>query len=421
MSEKRRDNKGRVLRNGEVQRADGMYMFRYIDISGKRRSVYSWRLVKTDKTPDGKKDGLPLRDQEQRIQRDLEDGIRSDDAAKTTVNDLFDRFMAVRIDLRPTTSRSYRALYNGRVRNAIGQKRVCNVMHSDVQGLYIDLMKDGLAIGTVRDIHALLRQLFATALADSLIRIDPTEHAMKGIGRGGKSPEKRRALTRAEQDRLIEFVAASKRYRKWGNLITVLLGTGMRVGEAIGLRWRDCDFENNMISVNHTMAYDDSGTGGKYRQYIAEPKTPAAIRKIPMLTEVRKALEREREKPVAASPNRCVIDGCDDFVFLNDHGNTHLEATVYAAMRSLVAAHNKGEELAAKEENRPPQYLPNFSPHILRHTFCTRLCECESNLKTIQEVMGHTTISVTMDVYSDATKERKKYDFSKLESTLRLA
>lgn len=421
MTDKRRDNKGRVLRNGEVQRPDGMYMFRYIDTSGKRRSVYSWRLVKTDKTPDGKKDGIPLRDQEQRIQRDLEDGIRAEDAATTTLNDLFDRFMVSRADLRPTTRRSYQALYDRHVRKSIGRKMVCRLRRSDIQGLYAELGRAGLSVGTVHVIHAVLHQLFSLAVADSIIRVDPTVNALKSAKRGSCRPEeKRRALTRDEQDRLIEFVYQSTTYRRWGNLITVLLGTGMRIGEAAGLRWRDCDFENSVIDINHTLIYDSSNPEKKHKHRIAEPKTPAAVRKIPMLTDVRKALEREREATNASAVNRCIIDGCDDFVFVNDRGRPHLESCVDDAMHHIVSAHNQIEDARAEKEGREPQHLPLFSPHTLRHTFCTRLCEFGANLKTIQEVMGHTTISITMDVYSDATKERKAADFSALEGKLRL-
>lgn len=420
MTDKRRDNKGRVLRNGEVQRADGMYMFRYTDAGGTRRSVYSWRLVGTDKAPEGKRSGEPLRDQEKRILRDLDDGIRADTASRTSVNDLFDSFLSVRTDLRQTTRRNYIVLYNAHVRQTLGSKRVRNVKHSDLQKLYLQLGANGLTVGTIHVIHAILHQLFSIAVTDCIIRADPTANAMSVIKRGRfQKQQKRKALTRDEQDRLITFVYQSVPYRKWGNLITVLLGTGMRIGEATGLRWRDCDFENNTISVNHTLIYGGA-PGEKCRHRISAPKTNAAIRTIPMLTEVRRALEREKAESMVSVPKRCVIDGCDDFVFINNNGRPHLESCVDVAMHNLVDAHNRAEEALAKEEQRNPLYLPYFSPHILRHTFCTRLCECESNLKTIQEVMGHTSISITMDVYGEATKEKKEADFSKLETTIRL-
>ncbi len=80
MSAKRKDSKGRNLRNGEVQRPDGMYMFRYTDQDGKRRAIYSWKLVSTDNAPEGKRYKAALRDMEKEVLRDIEDDIRTADA-----------------------------------------------------------------------------------------------------------------------------------------------------------------------------------------------------------------------------------------------------------------------------------------------------------------------------------------------------
>lgn len=75
MSEKRRDNKGRILKTGESQRTDGRYLYKYIDTLGEAQSIYSWKLVSTDRAPTGKRDCVALRDKEKEINKDLEDGI----------------------------------------------------------------------------------------------------------------------------------------------------------------------------------------------------------------------------------------------------------------------------------------------------------------------------------------------------------
>ena len=93
MSEKRRDRKGRLLKRGEQQNRDGRYEYRYYDIQGIRRSVYSWRLVETDSIPQGKRYKPPLRELEHQIQRDLKDGIQTHTAKRMTLNDLFDHYM----------------------------------------------------------------------------------------------------------------------------------------------------------------------------------------------------------------------------------------------------------------------------------------------------------------------------------------
>ena len=79
---------------------------------------------------------------------------------------------------------------------------------------------------------------------------------------------------------------------------------------------------------------------------------------------------------------------------------------------------NKGEEEAAKKEDREALLLPHFSAHHLRHTFCTRLCENESNLKVIQSVMGHSDITTTMDIYAECTAEKKQEVFATLNGKI---
>lgn len=96
MEDKRRDTKGCVLRNGEVQRADGKYMYRYTDACDERQTVYSWKLVETDKVPQGVKSGPALRTMIAAIEKDLKDGIKPNAASDLTLNDLFDSLMELR-------------------------------------------------------------------------------------------------------------------------------------------------------------------------------------------------------------------------------------------------------------------------------------------------------------------------------------
>ena len=124
MAEKRKDSKGRVLRNGEVQRADGKYMFRYSDVNGERQTVYSWKLVETDKVPAGKRCAEALRTIEQRVLKDIEDGIDTGKAESTDVNMLFDEFMALRTELKESTRCNYICLYDTHVRNGFGKRRI---------------------------------------------------------------------------------------------------------------------------------------------------------------------------------------------------------------------------------------------------------------------------------------------------------
>lgn len=201
-------------------------------------------------------------------------------------------------------------------------------------------------------------------------------------------------------------------------MFTVFLGTGCRVGEIIGLRWEDCDFQEGIISINHNLVYCKSEEDKKFRYYISTPKTKAGERIIPMLKEVRKALLEERLCQMQTGFNQTVIDGYSGFIFQNRNGGMRKPVEINKVINRIIADYNAEETDRAKKERREPILLPHFSVHNLRHTFCTRFCENETNLKVIQEIMGHANISTTMDVYNEATKEQKKASFTNLEGKI---
>lgn len=143
-----------------------------------------------------------------------------------------------------------------------------------------------------------------------------------------------------------------------------------------------------------------------------------SIRIIPMLDEVFDAFLEEYQYQKVIGFCTDEIDGYSGFVFCTGDGKVYLPNAINRTIRSICADYNKEEESKAKEENRDPVLLPKFSCHILRHTFCTRFCENETNLKVIQEIMGHADISTTMDVYAEATQEKKKESMTSLQSAL---
>lgn len=200
-------------------------------------------------------------------------------------------------------------------------------------------------------------------------------------------------------------------------VITVLLGTGMRIGECLGLRWDDLDFKNRLISVNHSLIYrpDDEGYS---RKFISTPKTLAGVRTIPMLDEVFEAFLQEYELQKFIGFVAEEIDGYSNFVFATVTGSVYMPSSVNHAIRRVVVAYNKEETEKAKKEGREPELLPHFTAHNLRHIFCTRLCENESNLKVIQTIMGHKEISTTMDIYADCTQEKKQEVLANLQGKI---
>lgn len=279
---KHRDSKGRALRSGESQRENGQYMYRYTDCDGNRRTVYSWRLVASDRTPAGKKDSEALRELEKKIQKDLDDRIHIGSASTITLDDEFQTFMEIRADLKETTRVAYIELYKKHVSPVLGKRTLDNIRYSDIQRLYTSLCAAStIRPSTVQKINSILIQTFAIAVMDNLIRSNPAEHAFANVSkRLSLESEHRNALTIEETEILLNFVYSTKEFSRWGPLITVLLGTGLRIGEALGLTWSDCDFQNNLIRVTHALLYKPTTTTG-FIYRISEPKTRSGMRTIP--------------------------------------------------------------------------------------------------------------------------------------------
>jgi len=263
------------------------------------------------------------------IQRDLDDGIRTDDADKVTVDDLYVQFMEIRMDLRESSRCCYNDIYKKHIKPAIGHKAVGKVKPTEIQKLYQYMVNIcGVSPTTAQKAHSIIYQLLENAVLDNIIRTNPASNAFRNFRKTAElNPSPREPLTVEQQEKLIDYIYTSNNYKRMSNLFTVLLGTGMRIGEALGLRWCDCDFKERIIHVTHALLYK-RGEDGKYRYRISAPKTEAGFREIPMFTEVERALQRERKKK---KPNRpkFVVDGYSDFVFLNGNGQVYTQAFIY--------------------------------------------------------------------------------------------
>lgn len=281
---------------------------------------------------------------------------------------------------------------------------------------------DDIKPNSMEIIHSILYPVFRLAVRDEYIRMNPTEGAMSEIKRtyDWEKP-KRIALTIPEQEMLIDFLNTSETYCRWKSIITFFLGTGCRVGEVIGLRWEDCDFEKKTISINHNTIYRKYKGESESRFHITTPKTKAGIRMIPMLSDVKNALLAEYNLQQQIGFCDEIIDGYSGFVFQNRFGSLLSSNDINRALERIYTACNNKERERAKEEKRPPVLIRHFSVHNLRHTFCTRFCENESNLKVIQEIMGHADIETTMNIYAEATTEKKVESFANLEGKIKIS
>lgn len=408
MAKARKDLRGRALRKGETQRAsDKRYVYTYTDPLGRRKYVYA-------------RDLATLREKEKELMKNQLDGLDLYVAGRATINNVFDRYMAIKHNLRDSTRSNYLYTYNHFVRNNFGMKLIASIKFSDVLQYYNHLLhEEDLSLGTLDTIHCLLHPTFQLAVRDQVIRNNPTDGVMKEISKqSGKNRGVRHALTIEQQRAFMEYVANHPVYYHWWSLFTVLLGTGCRIGEALGLRWEDLDFENRIISINHSLVYYPTAKERKSVMRIVKPKTEAGIRTIPMLDVVYDAFQMELEEQKETGFNTDEIDGMTGFVFKNRYGGVPNYNTVNQAIKRIINSHNADEVILAKREKREPVIIPNFSCHHFRHTFATRLCEVESNLKVIQSIMGHRNIETTMDVYAEATDRKKKESMDNLSAKL---
>ena len=396
MAGTRKDRKGRVLRSGESERKDGLYCFRYTDIIGKRRTVYAKDLIK-------------LREKEEKLMVEKITGLDSYAAGHTEINYLFELYIATKTNLRDTTIITYRYAYDKYVRDGFGKKIISNVKYSDVVRFYIHLRDEvGLSISTISSIHRLLYPAFALAVKDDVLMKNPCEDAMQPLysSPDGKKAQTRSALGIKEQKAFLNMVMYDDRFSQWKSLFVFLFGTGCRIGETIGIRWEDIDFENRRIDINHTVSYRPS-YGDEYTCdfVVHPPKTKRGYRQIPMTKDVYDALIDEKVFQEQYGSCKVEVDGMNGFVFSNRFGNLHNPAAVNKAIERIRLVHNSEEILNAEKEGREPVIIPHFCNHEIRHTFCTRLCEAEGNLKVIQTIMGHSDIRTTMDIYAEATED----------------
>ena len=401
MAQRTRYDRNRVkLRTGEYQKADGHYEYRYT-VFGKTYSVYAKNLE-------------ALREKESEI-RSLETAKQAKfDSRTTTLNDVFYLWKELKRGLRPNTFQNYCYMYEQYVQDGLGRLYIASIKKSDVKRFFNYLADERrLREGTIEAVQTVLHQVFQIAVDDEWIEKNPSDHAVKELKRSHQLDTKKRlALTKVEQDLLLSFLSENTPNARWYPITVVLLGTGMRVGEATGLRWCDIDFEENMIDVNHTLVYYSNGSH-KCKFAINDTKTPASKRQIPMTQGVRAALlmEKEMQETVGVECN-ATVDGYTDFVFLNRFGGLHSQGTLNKVYKRIIRDCNDAEFL--KSEN-PSVLLPSFSSHTLRHTFATRLCESGMNIKLIQDILGHSDISTTMDIYTHVTIDLKKQERDYLE------
>ena len=411
----RRDSKNRKLNKGEYQRNDGRYAYRYIDVDGIERWIYSWRLTDTDRPPAGKEYTESLREMEIRIAQSLTDGIKIYDAEKTTLNECFETYLSTKIKIKDVTRVSYRKLWSYYIKETIGRRYVSDLHYSTLVRFFGGLISGGLKQSSVEQVFSVVKPALDLAVRDNLLKSNPAIGVMNAIKTKDGYSEHRHALTQEQQEAFLSFLERYPRHRRLFRLIIFLIGTGCRIGEARGLTWNDCDFDRKVIFIDRQMQYYKATGEEKHREHITTVKCKSSRRMIPMFNAVRDVLFEEKDDQEALGIHSVDVDGLSGFIFIKTNGSVIEVADAFRAIDNAVKEYNRIESDRAKREGRQPVFVPHFSPHNLRHTFCTRLYENEPNMKLVQEVMGHSNISTTMDIYTDIGNATKIKNFELLE------
>lgn len=381
--ERRKDKKGKVLRTGESQRPDGRYCYRYVDLSGKRKYVYDTDLNS-------------LREKERKINKDLEDGIYSNEI---TMNECFDRYMAIKVDLREGTRHKYNLEYNRWIRDTwFGNKLISKIKKSDVLLFYKE-KSENLSNGTIRCIHKYIHPALEMAVEDDLIRKDPANNCIKDY----MDSEPREALTKEQTIKFLEYAENYKFGENYLLAVKIMLGTGLRVGEVTGITWEDLDFKNKAINIDKQFTL--IAGGGRHEYHISKPKTESGVRKVPMSDDVLEMMhEHKKETFFQSMKYGTSVDGYSGFVFHTRTGLPILPNRINDYLNKVISSYNELHE----------EKLPKVSCHTMRHTFCTRMAELGINPKSLQYIMGHSSYKVTADVYITETENHAREEFEKI-------
>ena len=377
----RRDNKNRKLWTGESQDKDGRYVYKYTDAFGKRKALYSWRLTEADAAPKGKRKDLSLREKEKVLQKEVSDGIVPD-GGNMTVLELVKRYVSQKRGVRHNTEANYKFVINIIAKEPFGQKRIDKVKLSDAKAWLIKLQDDGRGYSTIHTVRGVIRPAFQMAMDDDLIRRNPFEFQLCTVVVNDSVT--REAITRKQERQFLDFIKNDKHFCRYYDGIYILFHTGLRISEFVGLTIADIDFKNRKINVDHQLQRKRN-----MEYIIEETKTEAGVRQIPMTDDVYVCFRRiieNRPRP----KNEPMVDGKCGFLFLDQNGNPTVAMHWEHRLKHMVNRYNEIYRLQ----------MPSITPHVCRHTYCSNMARSGMNPKTLQYLMGHSDIGVTLNTYT---------------------
>lgn len=415
MAEQRLDGKGRKLQTGEYwDEKTGRYKYRYKDVNDKWQTVYSWTLTHNDKVPLGKnqKRGESLREKKALIQKDIVEEIDSS-GGNMSVLALMERYIETRWrDVKQTTRNGYTTQLNFMRTNDFGKKKIKDVTE-DMAVLWYDELheKYGKNYSTLCTLRGILRPAFAMAKKNGYVRQNPFSFEMLKKRYGGS--KSREAITKEEMKQFLDFVRYDKHFRIYFDGMFILFNTGLRISEFCGLTVSDIDFKNHTIRVNKQLVRNM--IDGKSTIYIEDTtKTEAGVRYVPMSDDVESCFKRaisripakEKIKPtvITSLDKKLKVQG---FIWFDKNQSVEVALHWENHFRWAISKHDRiyAESLRFGKGT--------ITPHVCRHTFCSNMASSGMAPKTLQYIMGHSEIGITLNVYThvetgNATEELRR-------------
>ena len=393
----RRDKKRRILRPGESVRINGKYQYKY-QLDGKPHFLYSWKLEPTDNLPAGKKPCLSLREMEAQLDKELMSLANFTDG-KMTVSELVARYVKTKTCVRESTKAGYVTVQRLLAREKFGSQQIKNVKISDAKLFLIKLQQeDGKSYSAVHSIRGVLRPAFQMAVDDDIIMKNPFGFELASVV--VNDSVRREAVSRDQMRKFLKFIHDDNIYCKYYEVVYILFHTGLRISEFCGLTVRDIDLKNMKIKVDHQLLRTS-----QMKYMVTETKTEAGKRLLPITEDVAKmfqVLVEDREAPKIEP----IIDGHSGFLFYDKEGMPLVAMHWQHRFNHMVNRYNEIYRIQ----------IPNITPHVCRHTYCSNMAKAGMNPKTLQYLMGHSDISVTMNVYTHVNFDDAEEELRRMES-----
>lgn len=368
--------KGKELGEGIYQQANGTYCARFVDRFGKRKAKRSKKL--------------------QEVRQWLADAtyINEHSDIEHATNMLVDAWFEYWIDVkkktvRPNTVRNYTERYNKNIQKVIGEKVLTEVKPIHCQKIFTNMADEGYRTSTIYQVRVTLFNMLEFAKENDVILSNPCKKSVKSDM--GKPSQKKEALTIDIQKKFLEYATG----RSYENQYRFILQTGLRTGELVGLKWEDVNFEMKTVKIQRSMEYRHSV--GEWR--IGEPKSKSGYRTIPLTDESIRILIAQKEKNGRI---KVIQKEWSDFIFLSRKGEPVKNSAYDTALFKIC------------EKAR----INKFSMHVLRHTFATRCIEGGMMPKTLQQILGHSNIGITMNLYVHITEDEKQKEINKVSCAL---